>query len=345
MPNENGTGTRQLVSVVRVRDSVIHAVREAMTLAGLLDIIEPGADVCLKPNLGFDLFYPGAVTSPWVVEGVIQVLQDRAGSITIVESDQVLVSIEKAFRRSGMERLLHEYNVEFVNMSKRRFVDVPVDNARLLESIRLPEILTRSVLVTLPVMKTHDKTVISGAIKNQWGCLDVFRHNYHLVIDEVLSDIHKVLKPAFAVCDATVALEGNGPKTGNPRLVNRILASRDIVALDAVSARMMGFDPDRISHLQTLTEDGIGSARNYRVVGEDITGLDLGFQGANHNVVSVVELALRHSTLRRLVFETPVLDVMCLGAQVWYLIWYYLGPGARIRDRIIEETVYGTQWH
>jgi len=333
-----------LVSVVKVKDSVIAAVQEAMELARVLDAIQPGEKVCLKPNLGFDLFYPGAVTSPWVVEGVIQALRDRVSSITIVESDQILVDIEKSFQRAGMDRLLKRYEVKFVNMSKGRYVEVAVKNPRILKSIRIPEILLESTLVTIPVMKTHDKTIISGAVKNQWGCLDVLRHNYHLQIDEVLSDIHQILKPAFAVLDATIALEGFGPKTGRPRVVDRILASRDIVALDAVCARLMGFDPAQIRHLQILTEGGVGSARDYQMVGEDISGLNFGFKSAGHNFVSVIELAFRRSMIRKLVFETPVLDLMCLGANIYYLIWYYLGPGVSIRDRIIKETVYGAQW-
>lgn len=332
------------VSVVKVGDSVFDAVSEAMELAGVLSLIEDGSDVCIKPNLGFDLFFPGAVTSPWVTEGVIRAIKEKAGSIYIVESDQVLVNIEKAFKRCGYEYLLDKYDVRFLNMSKGDFVEVPVPDHRILENIRLPAVLTEKPFITVPVMKTHDKSVVSGAVKNQWGCLDVIRHNYHLVLDQVLSDVHKVLKPLFAVCDATIALEGDGPKTGNPRVVNRILASGDIVALDSVSARMMGFDPEKIGHLKLLEADGVGTVSGYELVGEDVSGMNLDFKGAAHNAVSQVELALRSSLLRKLVFETPVLDLMCWGATVWYLIWYHLGSGSRTRDRIIEETPYGEQW-
>lgn len=344
MSGERTTEPRPRVAVVPVSEGVPEAVAEAMDLAAVLEAVEPGADVCIKPNLGFDLLYPGSITSPWVVEGVIRALGERARSLTIVESDQVLVKIETAFRRAGMGRLLRDYDVTFVNMSKGRFVDVPVPDPRHLPTLRIPEILTRSVLVTVPVLKTHDKTVLSGAVKNQWGCLDVLRHQYHLAIDDVLADIHSVLRPAFAVCDATIALEGDGPKTGRPRRVDRVLASRDIVALDSVSARIMGFDPRRIGHLRLLTERGVGSGFDYEVVGEDIEGLDLRFAPAGHNAVSAVELARRSSLLRRLVFETPVLRLMCWGAIGWYEAWYHLGPGARTRDRIIEETPYGEQW-
>lgn len=324
--------TGPVVSVTRVGDSVADAVAEAMELAGVLDALEPGTDVALKPNLGFDLYVPGAVTSPAVVEGVIRAIRERAGSIAIVESDQVLVDIEKAFRRTGMEPLLQRYGVEFVNMSKGRFVDVPVPDPHHVPALRLPEILTQRALVTVPVMKTHNKSTITCSIKNQWGCLDVFRHNYHLVLTEVLADIHKVLRPIFAVCDATIAMEGGGPKTGRPRRVDRVLASRDIVALDSVAARIMGFDPAEIDHLRTLEADGSGSMTDVEVVGEDITGLNLHFEPATHNVVSALEMALRTSVARKAVFETPLLDVMCHGANLWYRAWYYLGPGKRLQD-------------
>ena len=106
----------------------------------------------------------------------------------------------------------------------------------------------------------------------------------------------------------------------------------------------MGFDPRAIGHLRQVEAIGAGRVEGYRVAGEDLSDLNLHFRSAGHNTVSVVELALRSSALRRLVFETPVLKLMCLGAEGWYFVWYHLGPGARIRDRILRETPYGAQW-
>ena len=94
---------RSTVSIVRIKDGVHEAVREAMELARWRDFITPGADVSLKVNLGWDLFLPGAVSAPWVVEGVIQTIKDHVGKIYVVESDQVLVDVEKAFRQTRMD--------------------------------------------------------------------------------------------------------------------------------------------------------------------------------------------------------------------------------------------------
>jgi uncharacterized protein (DUF362 family) len=325
---------------------VHEAVREAMELAGWKDYIPEGSDLALKPNLGFDFIFPGAVTSPWVVEGVIKVVLERASSITLVEADQVLVNIEKSFEQSRLQAILDEYGVNWFNMSKGRFIDVPVPEGLYFKSIKIPEIITRSILITIPVMKTHDKSQLSGAIKNQWGLLEFNRYNLHPVLNEVLVDLHQAVKPAFAVCDATVALEGDGPKTGQPRICDRILASSDIVALDSVTARLMGFDPLQIPHLTMAQEKGIGKCDpdSIEVKGEDITGLNFKFKPAHHNFISKMELALRKSPLRPLVFNGLPFRLSCIASYYWYWVWYRVVSGKKTADQILYNSRYGKQW-
>jgi len=308
--------------------------------------ISKGADVSLKVNLGWDLFLPGAVTSPWVVEGVIQAIKGYVGQIYIVESDQVLVNSEKALRQTRIDRVCKKNGVPYVNMSKGTFERVHLNHGLLLTDIDVPEILRRTELITIPVMKTHDKTTITGAIKNQWGCLDKFRHNYHMVVNEVLVDINTVIRPCFAILDATVGLEGNSPKSGRPKVVDLVLASGDIVALDTIQAEIMGFDSRGIRHIQNCAKHGLGvtDLAQIQVVGEDYRQLNFNFAPAKHNFVSLVELALRNSPLRPLAFYTPLFSIFCAGAIVWYLIWYYLGKGHRLRDEILTHPRYGPQW-
>ncbi len=320
-----------------------------MEAADFRSAIPEGSVVALKPNLGWDLFLPGAVTSPLVVEGVIQTLLGHASKIYMVEADQVLVKVETAWKQTGMDRLCEKYGVEWVNLSRAPFVKVAVPDPLEVSEIDLPEILTRSVLVTIPVMKTHAKTVLTGAIKNQWGCLPTFRHNYHPVVNEVLRDLASVLRPAFAVMDATVALEGNGPKSGRPRVCNLVLASSDPVATDTISGEIMGLTRFRVPHLENCEAAGIGNHDRSKI---DVVGPDgaerkvpaFVFATANHNAVSWVETVLRKSFVRRVVFDGFVLKVMCFGARIWYWIWYHLVRGARLRDKAIEESPYGSQW-
>ncbi len=343
------------VSLVRVpgerpgKVEVLAAVQRAMELADWRQYLPRGGDIALKPNLGWDLFLPGATTSPWVVEGVIRTIREWVGHIYLVESNQVVVDVEKAFRLNRMDRLCRDLGVTWLNMSDGPLVTVPVPNGgRVLRELQIPEILLRTTLVTLPVMKTHNKTVITGAIKNQWGCLPMFRHNYHLVLDAALADINSVARPHFAVMDATVGLEGDSPKSGIPRVVGRMLASADPVALDSIAARVMGFDPSRIGHLQECAAAGLGVAdpRMVNLVGDDDLTLNLHFIPARHNIVSWMELVLRRrAILRPLFFDTPLFQFCCWLTVRYYHAWYsLLGIGRRRRDAVVHGTSYGIQW-
>lgn len=335
-----------IVSNVKVRESVLEAVREAMELANWRDFISPGADITLKPNLGWDLLIPGSITSPWVVEGIIQTIRDEVGKIYVVESDQVLVDIEKAYRLLFVDRVCRRYDVPFVNMSKGRYERVPLENGLVFDHIDVPEILLRTEMITVPVIKTHDKTGLTGPIKNQWGCLDENRHNYHPVLNDALVDINRVFRPRFAVLDATVGMDGDAPKSGRPRIIGRVLASGDIVALETIQAEIMGFDSTQSPHIQNCAKHGLGLAdlSQIEVAGDGYRDLNYQFAPAKHNFVSVVELTLRKSFLRSLMFDTPLFDFFCWGAKVWYLIWFYLVKGYKLRDSILEDLTYGPQW-
>ncbi len=338
--------SRASVSIVRVKKTVQETVTRAMELARWRDYIPQGADVALKVNLGWDLFLPGAVTSPWVLEGVIQTIQGHVGKMYVVESDQVVVDVEKALRQTRIDKICERYGAQWTNMSGMEIRSVHLPDGLALKEIRVPEILLRTHLITIPTIKTHNKTTITGAIKNQWGCLPKLRHNYHLFLNDALADINNAVRPRFAVMDATVGLEGNSPKSGQPRVVDRILASGDFVALDTVVGKILGFDPHAIQHIQNCyrLEFGIGDLSLIDVVGDDDLSLNLQFKPAKHNMVSWLELALRKSFLKWLFFDTPVFPVCCWGARMWYYGWYYLICGKRMRDEIIRNTPYGRQW-
>src|SRR5438309_6859256 len=100
------------VAVQPVEDSVIDAVRRVMELASWQQHIRKGEPVALKPNLGWDLFIPGSITSPLVIEGVILTIQEWVGDIYLIEADQVLENIEKAFQKAHLQALCERYGVK-----------------------------------------------------------------------------------------------------------------------------------------------------------------------------------------------------------------------------------------
>jgi uncharacterized protein (DUF362 family) len=323
---------------------VFEDVYNVMEMAGWRNFIPSGADVSLKPNLGWDKLIPGSISAPWVVEAVIVAIRDYVGEIYLVESDQEMVDVEDAFLLSRLDKICREHGVKWVNMSQGKFIRVQDADRLVLRDIRIPEILARTELITLPLLKTHNKTTITGAIKNQWGCLETLRHSFHLVLSEALVDVNSLVQPRFAVMDGTVGLEGNGPKSGSPKEMNVILASGNLVGLDATAASLVGFDPHTIEHLVLCAKHGLGSMPDsFDVIGVPIEEVMEPFLPARHNVVSWLEFSLRKSFLRWLAFETPIFRVLVWGSRRYYDLWDWW-VGNRIRKEFFARSLYARQW-
>lgn len=334
-----------IVAIKHIDSSVQQAVREVMELANWQERIDLSRPVLLKPNLGWDIFVPGAVTSPAVVEGVIQVLRPHVKDLRMVEADQVLVRCEKALRKSKVGRLCRKYDIPFINLSHEPIVTIATKGT-VFPEIKIPQILTEGSLITIPVMKTHDKTTVTGALKNQWGCLPKTRHMYHLVLDQAITEINAALRPQFAVMDATISLDGNGPKSGEPRVTDLVLASGDLVAIDCIQAQLMGFDVAKIGHLHCAAAAGLGcdDLAGITLAGDSIEGLNFGFHQPKSNLVSVVELWLRRRPkLRKYAFQGPFFWLSCRAALVYYFFWYNLIGRSKCKE-ILQHPLYGEQW-
>ncbi len=335
-----------IVAVEAVHGDVRAAVRRALEAVNFRQVLPAGGPVALKVNLGWDLFIPGSITSPLVAEALILELRDHVGEIFMVEADQVLENIERAYHDSGMAAVCRKHGVQWVNMSRSPTETVEAKDNVVLPRIDVPRILRETTLITVPVMKTHAKTGITGSLKNQWGCLPTMRHEYHLVLDDALADLNDVIRPALCLMDGTVGLEGDGPKSGWPRVANRILCSADPVALDTIQAVCMGLDPTSIAHLRTCAERGIGITDRRRIV---VAGLDpethaIAFRPAGHNAVSRVETLLRRSWMKRLFFNTPLFRFCLFGAKIYYRLWTAFRAKAAWRV-VLDNPIYGPQWH
>jgi len=118
-------------------------------------------------------------------------------------------------------------------------------------------------IIHLPTVKTHVFTTMTGAMKNAFGgLLNEHRHWTHPVIHQTLVDLlmiqKKIHRGVFAVMDGTFAGDGPGPRCMMPHTKNVILASEDQVAIDAVAAKLMGFDPMQIKYIRMAHDLGLG---------------------------------------------------------------------------------------
>src|SRR5688572_23945048 len=143
------------------------------------------------------------------------------------------------------------------------------------EGIHVPDFFFGKNVVHLPTTKCHIYTTTTGAMKNAFGgLLNTKRHYTHSWIHKTLVDLLAIQKEIhsglFAIMDGTTAGDGPGPRTMRPVVKNVMLASDDQVAIDAVAARMMGFDPMSLEYIAVAHEQGLGRGKpeDIEVVGD-----------------------------------------------------------------------------
>ncbi len=253
-----------------------------MRLAGYRDELDPSAPTALKVNISWHHFFPACSTTPWQLDGVIKTLledgYDRE-QVYACHNRTVVVSARKGEKANRHLPVVREHGVGNVHLYQKgeAWVDIReavgelADDFLVLgrvypDGFRIPRRFLGSNIIQLPTVKTHVFTTITGAMKNAFGgLLNEKRHWTHEVIHRTLVDLLMIQKKihhgVFAVMDGTFAGDGPGPRCMEPHVKNVILASADQVAIDAVSARLMGYDPlEDIEFLRIAHEMGLGCA-------------------------------------------------------------------------------------
>ena len=305
-------------------------------------ILPPGQDILIKVNLTWNYLRPGVNTSPWVVEALCRRLKEHTGQIYIGESNQILVDASKALRIQKMDTVLKRQGLIWHNFSENPWKEVIVDGI----AFGIPEICTRMPVISVPVVKTHYRSVISVAMKHLYGCLNDGRHNYHGRLADYVVAVNKAIPVKFILADGTVSLEGNGPKPGIPKQTDFIALSTDPVAMDYSIAGVMGIDPLSIECI----EKGNGQAGSFDEL-ENVCIPPLkklpsfNFKQAEPNFVAKVEKRIRGKKKEEAPQKDgPLLGVMKAGAKHWYNLSYSVFGQKKEADRWKKSLPYGPQW-
>ena len=262
-----------------------------MNLAGYQDVLANDADTALKVNISWHFFFPGSSTTPWQLDGVIQAMKQdgyrpdlmHACHNRTVVIDAHLGEAENkqlpVVQAHGLRNIhLYEGDEPWINV--RDAVGDLADKFLCLNQVypdgfMIPKRFIGENIIHLPTVKTHVFTTTTGAMKNAFGgLLNEHRHWTHPVISETLVDLlmiqKKIHRGVFAVMDGTFAGDGPGPRCMVPHVKNVLLASADQVAIDAVAAKLMGFDPMQIKYIRMAHELGLGCGdpRDIAVVGD-----------------------------------------------------------------------------
>lgn len=356
---------KSLVAAVRTTpDTVLDDYARLMDLAKYQDVVDKKATTILKNNISWHMFYPAANSTPWQIEGVVKKMRgDGYSDLVVAENRTVVTKAKKGEFLNNYTPVHEKYGLDVkYNFDPRdmRWVTYEPKGPMLCldqifpDGIRIPDYFFGKNVVHLPTLKTHIYTDYTCAMKNAFGALlDKSRHYCHPRIHETLVDLLRIQQEiqasTFAVADGTTAGSGPGPRTMFPIVKNLLLASEDQVAIDAVCAKLLGFDPMEVDCIRLATEHGLGNGHldDIHIVGDmdiaEVRKTDWEFVVGDNAASKVGDLFWFGplKPISKLFFETPLVNGFIWGSFIYHDYYWYPREGWARTEKWLNETEWG----
>ncbi len=358
MSNYPGKG---VVAVLKTSPAtVLDDIERVMNLAGVEKALPKGIPTGLKINISWQTWYPACSSTPWQIEGAILALQ-KAGykDLIGIHNDTVVVDTSVGEANNKHKFVTDKYNIPCTYLYQEQFEWFeykPKQRPFLVldkvypDGVFIPKALVGKNIVQLPTVKTHVFTTITGAMKNAFGgLLHRNRHWTHSVIHETLVDllmIQQEIHPGvFAVMDGTFAGDGPGPRAMRWHEKNILLASADQVAIDAVSAKLQGFDPMSIKFLRIAHEHDLGIADPHQIeiVGHDINQEPSWNFKQEDTFASRGQKLIYHGPLKpfeKVLLQSPLVPWSYFASNFYHNVYWYPFVG-RKRVQAALQTPWG----
>ncbi len=349
------------VAIVKIHpETVLDDYARAMRLAGYRACISPEFPTALKINVSWRHWYPACSSAPWQIEGVLKTLAGDGFSMAdlfAAHNRTVVVSAKTGERANKHLNVVEKYGIENVHLYEDEDWITYTPKSEMLvldrifpEGIRIPGRLVGSNIIHLPTIKTHVFTTITGAMKNAFGGL-LFerRHICHGAIHETLVDllaIQKEVHPGvFAVVDGAFSGSGPGPRCMKVAERDVVVAGADQVAVDAICARLMGFEPMEIPFLRIAHERGLGQAEleGIDVVGEDLEETAWTVERPGETLASRGQKLIYWGPLKpleKLLLQTVIAPWSYIASRLYHDAYWFNFHGRR-RARAALQTKWG----
>jgi len=324
---------------------VLRDYHELMNLAGYQEVIDRALDTALKINISWHFFFPGSSTVPWQLEGVIRAMKRDGYSAERIHgchNRTVVIDAHLGERENKQIDVIQAHGLRNIHLYEgeewigiREAVGELADRFLVLNQVypkgfSIPRRLLGENIIHLPTVKTHIFTGTTGAMKNAFGgLLNEHRHWTHPVIHETLVDLlaiqQKIHPGVFAVMDGTFAGDGPGPRCMVPHVKNVLLASADQVAIDAVAAKLMGFDPMRdLKYVRLAHEQGLGCGDPQQI---EIVG-DRGAAEMNWRFEGPFKRMTFAARNQHRIYWGPLKKPLEWSLKTWLAPWAYLASVA-----------------
>ncbi len=298
-------------------EQVYKAVGAGIDLVGgMLSFVKPGERIVLKPNVLFGMDPQRCIgTHPSVLKAVGRKLQEAAATALYGDSSG-FGGCQSNMRRAGLKAAADELGMAMADFDHGR--GVTHTGALLNRSFVIANgILDADGMISLSKLKTHGLTRFTGAIKNQFGCVPGMRKSqFHLKLADpyefgtMLVDLTTLLMPRLYIMDGIMAMEGNGPRNGNPRKLGVLLLSTDPVALDAIACRIIDLNPEFVPTSAPGEKSGLGTyhRENIELAGDRLDS----FAAGDFNVVrrppASVKTGIIRTFLKNQLCPKPVME-------------------------------------
>ena len=271
------------VVLVKCNDYGVEQVYDAVSrgvklLGGMANFAKPNERIVLKPNILIASHPDKCITThPSVVRAVGLLLQ-QSGVVVSYGDSPSIGGCALNSRGAGIKRVADELGIVMADFDHGR--EVSHATALLARKFVLANgILDADGVVSLPKLKTHGLTRMTGAVKNQFGCVPgILKGQFHAKMADpydfatMLVDINTFIRPRLYVMDAVMAMEGNGPRNGKPRRLDALLLSADPVALDAIACKIIALEPEFVPTSKPGEKAGLGTYHyeDIEVAGDNI---------------------------------------------------------------------------
>jgi uncharacterized protein (DUF362 family) len=239
-------------------------------LGGMERFISRGDVVVLKPNIGWDRVPAQAAnTNPDVVRRVAEHCFN-AGARRVVVTDHSCNDPRRCFQRSGIQASALSVGADVILPEEHRFRDQHLGGEILRVWPVLMPIIETDKIINIPIVKHHNLSRATLALKNWYGILGGRRNQLHQSIDVGIADLGNFMRPTLTILDAYRILITNGPQGGNlddVRTIRMLAAGTDQVAVDSFGATLLGIEMGDLSHVNEAAARGLGEV--------DFTKLDV----------------------------------------------------------------------